>query len=128
MKKLLMLILFVSSAFAQKVYVISNEPIQTNQHELEKFFLAKTNYINGTKYHRISNQEALDSLASIAYSLKGKKLSKQWIKQNFRKGTPFPLTLKTDEQTIQWINTHEKTVGFVEQEPQGVSILFIFEE
>lgn len=124
---LLPFILFVS-LFSDTVYVISNDPISTNEQEIKDFFSAKTDYLGAVKYKRISNQEAIEALANTAFSISKRKLSKKWIKQNFRKGTPFPTTLKNDAKTIAWIKNHQKTISFVTKKPNSVTIIYTFNE
>ena len=128
MKLLLCISLCLSSLFASNIYVIANQEIETSKKELKDFFSAKSDYLNGLKYKRISNQEALESLADLAFSISERKLSKKWIKQNFRKGTPFPTTLKNDAKTIEWIKSHSNTVGFVSKKPDNINIIYTFNE
>ncbi|MDF1882868.1 hypothetical protein JHD49_02825 [Sulfurimonas sp. SAG-AH-194-C21] len=127
--KLILLHFFIflgTSLIADKIYVIANEDIQTSRDELKRFFSAKSDYINGQKFKRISNAEALESLAELAFSINEKKLSKKWIKQNFRKGTPFPTSLKNNEKTIEWVKNHKKTIGFVDTKPKNIVVIYTF--
>lgn len=128
MNFLIILSLLSFSLFAKTIYVVSSKQIQTSEHELKDFFSAKSDYIDGSKFKRISNEEALESLANLAFNINEKKLSKKWIKQNFRKGTPFPITLKDDTQTIKWIKSHPKTIGFITKKPLSLPIIYIFND
>jgi len=128
MKFLIIITIFSLSLFANTIYVIASKNIQTSEQGLKDFFSAKTDYLNNSKFKRISNQEALEALASIAFKISKKRLSKKWIKQNFRKGTPFPITLKDDAQTIKWIKSHPKTIGFVTNKPLNVPVIYTFKD
>ncbi|MDF1880798.1 hypothetical protein JHD50_05680 [Sulfurimonas sp. MAG313] len=128
MRLFLLLFLLSNCMFAKDVYVISHENISTSKNEIEKFFLAKIDFIDGKKYSRISNEASLNSLAKVAYSLSAKKLSKKWIKQNFRKGTPFPVSLKSDKETLEWIKTHPKSIGFISTLQNEVPIIYTFKD
>lgn len=128
MKCLTLLTLLSFNLLAQNIYVVASTPIQTNAKEIKKFFLAKSNYLDGKKYKRVSNEEALESLASTVYNLSAKRLSKKWIKENFRKGTPFPLTLKNNDETIAYILHHDNAVGFISTKSEEVYTIFIFKE
>lgn len=128
MKKIFILILYVNVLVAGEIYIIANSNISTSKKELQKFFAAKSDYLDGDKYKRINNEASVDTLAELVFSISAKKLSKKWIKQNFRRGTPFPLTLKSDEKTIEWVKNHLNSIGFVTQKPLDVNVIYTFKE
>ncbi len=128
MKLLLSLLLLCSYLLATNVYVIASKPITTSKEELKNFFFARSNYLNGKKYKRINNKEAVGLFANRAFSISKRKLSKKWIKQNFRKGTPFPVSVRNNKKTIDWIQTHPDSIGFTTQKSDAVNIIYTYSE
>ena len=128
MKYLLMIHMFLLSLLAQDIYLISNKGLKANSSEIKKLFFKKTEYLSGEKYKIISNEEAIELFSRKAFGISAKKLSKKWIKQNFRKGMPFPKEFKDDKATIEWIKTNDNTLGFVKNKPNGVHIIYTFSE
>ncbi|MDF1876532.1 hypothetical protein JHD47_01710 [Sulfurimonas sp. SAG-AH-194-L11] len=128
MKKMLFLLSLTTLLLANKIYIIADEEISVSKKELQHFFSAKSDYLNGKKYKRVSNKEALGSLAKLMFSISKKKLSEKWIKQNFRKGIPFPLSIKNDTKTVEWIKNHPNTIGFITRPDESVHIIYTFSE
>ena len=127
MKKLLIITLFlINIVHANDIYVISNQPISISKSELKSLFFAKTVYLKGQRFHIVSNEEGLSNFAKIAFDISSKKLTKKWIKQNFRKGIPFPVTKDNDLETIQWVKSQKNTLGFVSKKPDGVAVVYTF--
>ena len=128
MKLLLPLLVLCSYLLATDVYIIASEPITTSKEELQNFFFAKSNYLNGKKYQRVNNKEAIGLFANRAFSISKRKLSKKWIKQNFRKGIPFPVSIRNNKKTIDWIQTHPDSVGFITQKSDALNIIYTYSE
>jgi hypothetical protein len=117
------LVALASTAGAADLYVISNSGTTVSAADVREIFLGEKQFAGSTKLVPVDNAASQEQFLAKVMKMEAGKYTSSWTKKSFRDGVSPPPVKGSDAETIEFVKTTRGSVGYVGNQPAGVTVV-----